>query len=410
MSNNQSVISGLASRQAALQLLVAVLKRKQTLDQAMMDLPELLASDRGFAYHLAKTALRYHLGLKQVVAQYLKKPLAAKHEEIQLCLHLAAVQILLLDTPDYAAVNSSVELAKQKAKPLAGLVNAVSKKLIADKAKILASQHVTGQACTPAWLWKSWEKVYGPEKAAAIATVHLQEPPLDVNWSDAIEGAVSLEANIQRLPKGTYFSDLAGTGWAQDAAAALPVHLLGEVSGKRVLDACAAPGGKTMQLARAGAKVTALDISQNRLKRLHENLQRNQLQAEVVCADLREWEPSEAFDIVVLDAPCSATGTIRRHPEILYHRSEADVARLVAIQAELLEQSLQWVKPGGTLLYITCSLQPEEGEGQLATYADQIIPFPKGPNISPAGMLRTTPADLPEHGHRDGFFAAQIGA
>ena len=389
-----------------------VLKQNRTLDQAMEQMPELSPADRALAYRLAKTVLRYKLAFDKLLKPYLKQPLKESRFDITVCLYIGAAQLLVLETPPHAAVNTTVNLAKSCFPKLSGLVNAVCKRMIADEAKIQLEPLET----LPGWLRESWIAAYGRASAKAMVKAGLQEPPLDVTWSVPLEIGQIMPGGSIRLPQGVRFADLEGTGWAQDVAASLPVKLLGDVKGLKILDACAAPGGKTMQLASAGAEVTAVDISQNRLKRLEENLERNDLQAEIICADLKKWQPEARYDVIVLDAPCSATGTLRRHPEILHHRTPQDVARLVEIQRTLIEQCLGWLKPDGKLLYITCSLQPEEGEGQMQNYQNRMIPFqtetltlpPKW--LTKQGFLRTIPAYLSDEGGMDGFFAALISA
>lgn len=400
--------NGLASRKVAHGWLMAVLKQRLTLDEAMRQTPaELLKQDAAFAYHLAKTTLRYARAFDKMLAVYIQKPLKPAQFNIQCCLYLGAAQLCLLDTPAHAAVDTTVELAKSFHPKMAGLVNAVCKAIARDKDKI----QLKSEDCLPEWMWQSWVETYGQEHATSIATGQLQEPALDVNWSASLAVGEEFDHGITRLPKGTAFDALEGAGWAQDFAAALPISLLGDVSGLNVLDACAAPGGKTMQLARAGAKVTAIDISKNRLKRLEENLERNQLEAEIICADLRKWQPEKPFDLIVLDAPCSATGTIRRHPEIMHHRTYEDVSRLVKIQQSLIDIALKWLTAEGRLLYISCSLQPEEGEGHLQRYRDRLLSFASDEAwITPEGCLRTTPAMLADKGGMDGFFAMLLSA
>ncbi|MDG1287541.1 MAG: transcription antitermination factor NusB [Rickettsiales bacterium] len=404
--------AGLNSRLAAHSLLMAVLKQKKTLEFAMDELPELAPQDRALAYRLAKTCLRYKLAMDALLKKYLQKQMQESRLDITCCLYMGVAQILLLDTPPHAAVNTTVDVAKRFFPKLSGLVNAICKKIAADKEAI----QLKPEDAMPPWLWEHWVDDYGKEQALAIAAAHVGEPPLDVTWVQPIaEGEVMPGGSI-RLPKGSDFASLEGNGWVQDIAASLPVKLLGDIKGKRVLDACAAPGGKTMQLAIAGAQVTALDISENRLNRLRENLEYNNLEAEVICADLRKWQPDEKFDIIVLDAPCSATGTIRRHPEIMHQRQPEDVNRLVEIQQTLLAKALQWLKPDGKLLYITCSLQPEEGENQMQLHIKRVQPLEASvagiPDewISPQGYLRTTPAMLGDKGGMDGFFAAMLKA
>ena len=404
--------SGLHSRLAAHSLLMAVLKQHKTLELAMDELPELTPQDRALAYRLAKTCLRYKLAFDGLLKDYLQKPMQASRLDITCCLYMGAAQILLLETPPHAAVSTVVEVAKKCFPKLSGLVNAICKKIAVDAETI----NLQAKDAMPPWLWQQWVEDYGEAQAMAIAQAHLSEPPLDVTWRQPLSIGEVLPGGTIRLPKGTEFASLEGTGWVQDIAASLPVKLLGDIKGKRVLDACAAPGGKTMQLASAGAKVTAVDISANRLKRLRENLKHNGLEAEVICADLRKWQPKERFDIVVLDAPCSATGTIRRHPEIMHQRQPEDVKRLVEIQQNLLAITLDWLVPDGKLLYITCSLQSAEGEQQIQPYQKQIIPLQAATAgipeewITPQGFLRTTPAMLSDKGGMDGFFAALLKA
>ncbi len=279
---------------------------------------------------------------------------------------------------------------------------------------------------TPEWLWRRWIQAFGEETAGKIAAAHLEEPPLDLS---AKADAAGLAARLSgaALPWGTVrlaakgrIEDIdgyaEGAWWVQDAAAATPAQLLGDVAGLRVADLCAAPGGKTAQLAARGAHVTAVDISASRLRRLKENLDRLHLEAEIVQANVGDWSPPEPFDAILLDAPCSATGTIRRNPDIPYLKSEADIAALARVQARLLAHALSLLKPGGALVYATCSLEPEEGEAQiealLASRRDVFLAPIRAEElclppevITPAGMLRT----LPFHGGgMDGFFAARL--
>lgn len=370
----------------------------------------LKAEDKKLAYHMAKTCLRYKGAFDRLLASLLREALAKSRLDIQCSLYLACTQILVLRTPDHAAVHTSVEIAKSCFPKMAGLVNAVAKKIIKQRdSAILKAEYAV-----PLFLWDNWVNAYGEETAGAIAQAHWQEPPLDITSPLAIEAGQLMPGGTIRLPKGIDFSELPAQSWAQDLAASLPVKLLGDIKNKTVLDACAAPGGKTMQLAQAGAKVTALDISAKRLERLQENLERTSLSAEIVCADLRKWKPATLYDIIVLDAPCTATGTIRRHPEIMHQRSPEDITKLSHIQQELIAQCLDWLKPEGILLYITCSLQPEEGEQQMHPYANAILPFAATtagiPDawITPQGYLRSLPCYLAEQGGMDGFFAAML--
>ena len=285
----------------------------------------------------------------------------------------------------------------------------------------------------PDWLWQSWTHAYGAERCRAIAEAHLGEPPLDLSpATDAPGPAEELctALGAQRMPGGTLRLRGAGdvtrlkgyeTGawWVQDAAAALPARLLGPVAGKRVLEIGAAPGGKTAQLAAAGAHVTALDRSAPRLTRLRENLARLGLEAEIVEADALVWRPPAHVDAVLLDAPCSATGTIRRHPDIARGRSPADVSRLAALQGRLLARAAAMVAPGGLLVYASCSLQPEECERQVDAFLAASPGFARlpvqpgelagiGEAVTAAGDLRTLPCHWADEGGMDGFYAARL--
>ncbi|OZA98069.1 MAG: MFS transporter, partial [Rhizobiales bacterium 39-66-18] len=313
----------------------------------------------------------------------------------------------------------------------AGLINAVLRRLTREGAERLAAIDALA-ADTPDWLRQRWTKTYGAERAAAICAVHAHEPALDLTVKSDPEGwALKLGGEV--LPTGTVrilhagpvralpgYED--GEWWVQDAAAALPARLLGDVSGLNVLDLCAAPGGKTAQLAAAGARVTALDRSGQRLVRLSENLARLKLSAEVVEADAADFSGGP-YDAILLDAPCTATGTLRRHPDIAWNKRPGDIAGLAELQGRLLDHALDLLKPGGVLVYSTCSLEPEEGEAQIARLlaarpeaeraplraedAPELAPF-----ITPQGDLRTVPSDWvrgePERSGLDGFFAARI--
>jgi 16S rRNA (cytosine967-C5)-methyltransferase len=286
---------------------------------------------------------------------------------------------------------------------------------------------------TPDWLWSRWVERWDEERTRAIAEAHLIEPPLDLTvksephgWAEQLSGRVLSTGSVRLLPKGRIkqlpgFAE--GAWWVQDTAASLPARLLGDVSGRRVADLCAAPGGKTAQLALAGASVVAVDTSKTRLLRLAENLARLDLAAELVLADATAWQPEERFDAVLLDAPCSSTGTIRRHPDIPYLKSPEDIQALAALQTRLLDNAASLLKPGGKLVYATCSLEAEEGEAQIAALLgcnDELKLDPIAPEeiaaepdwIWPSGCLRTFPyglkLDTPEWSGMDGFFAARL--
>jgi 16S rRNA (cytosine967-C5)-methyltransferase len=328
--------------------------------------------------------------------------------------------------PAHAAIDIAVELARKDrdARHFAGLINAVLRRM-SEAGLDAETDRATLHLNTPAWLWRRWCAHYGEEAAGEIAARHAEDPPLDITvksdgqgWAAALGGDVLPTGTIRiAAPKGR-IEELPGYGsgdwWVQDAAAALPARLLGDVAGLRILDLCAAPGGKTAQLAAAGARVTALDQSEGRLERLKENLARLHLAAEIVVADAARYQSPEAFDAVLLDAPCSATGIVRRNPDIPHLKSDADLARLAPLQAGMLDNALTLLRPGGLVVYCTCSLEPEEGVGQIAGLLERttgVIRVPIEPaEIGGAGHLITPEGDLrtlPSHG-LDGFFAARL--
>ncbi|MES1150339.1 MAG: transcription antitermination factor NusB, partial [Dongia sp.] len=353
-------------------------------------------------------------------------------------LRLGAAQLLVLNTPAHAAVDSTVELAGgfRDAAGFKGLINAVLRRIGREKAALLAAVP-PGAASLPDWLWRSWSEAYGEDRAAAIAEAVLHEAPLDLSvkhnreiaqWAEALHAEILPGGTLRIQPhedgeRHSRVTDLPGyeegAWWVQDFAASLPMKLLGEVAGKRVLDLCAAPGGKTAQLAAAGAKVTALDRSAPRLARLEQNLARLGLQAECVAADGATWTGAQDFDCVLLDAPCSATGTLRRHPDVAWLKDPRDLPKLSALQDRLIDAALRLAKPGGTVVYCVCSLQPEEGRARidaaLARHGDAShAPF--GANdasgmpelLTQEGDLRTLPCHLGDKGGMDGFYAARL--
>jgi 16S rRNA (cytosine967-C5)-methyltransferase len=338
-------------------------------------------------------------------------------------MHLDAV-------PPHAAVDAAVTLARAapKGRYLAGLVNAVGRR-VAEAGPAL--WQATPEAPPPRWLAEPLTAAWGPEVAARIAAAHRQAPPLDLTPKDPAEApALAAALGAELLPTGSLrlhgrpqVTALpgydAGAWWVQDAAAAIPAHLLGDVSGRRVLDLCAAPGGKTLQLAAAGAAVTALDVSEARLARLRENLSRTRLAAEMVAADALAWSPAAPFDAILVDAPCTATGTIRRHPDLPHLERGRDPRAFAGLQAALLSRAWDWLAPGGCLVYAVCSLFPAEGEAQLAAFraarpeARIVPPEAAALGLDPAwtdaaGGLRLRPDFWPERGGMDGFYAASL--
>lgn len=413
-----------------------MLERRRPLDEAFAEqgrsgaLSRLGERDRALARAIAATALRRTGQIDAVFNRFLERPLKGKTGPLMAIVRAALAEILFMDAPAHAVVNLAVHQTRgdRRAKAFAGLVNAVLRKAAAEGPALLAAQDAA-RLNTPEWLWRSWSADHGEERARALAEANLVEAPLDLTvkaepegWAAKL-GGTALGSRTVRLAQRGRIEMLAGFGegqwWVQDAAAALPVQLLGEMAGKRVADLCAAPGGKTAQLAHAGARVTAVDNSGPRLARLRDNLARLGLTAEIVEQAVEDYAPEAPFDAVVLDAPCSATGTIRRHPDIAHLREAADVERLAALQDQLLEKAVSLVKPGGTLVYCVCSLQAEEGEARIARLREAGAPATVSPlasaelaplahTLTPEGYARTWPFVQGEALPSDGFFLARL--
>jgi len=422
-------IPGLPARRAARDLLDLVLIEGWSLEDALAggrSFARLVGPDRGFARALASTVLRRLGQIDAALARFLERPLGKRGRGVQTLLRLGAAQILFLDVAPHAAVSTSVALAdlRRETRPLKGVINAVLRKIAARPAEILEGLPLRLNA--PGWLWRSWERAFGPAAAKAMAAAHAARAPLDLTLKPGAappEGAQILPNGACRLGPDIEVAALAGFAegafWVQDAAAALPARLLGDVGGRPVIDLCAAPGGKTLQLAAAGARATAVDRSAARLKRLAENLARTGLAAEVVEADILTWRPAAPAPFVLLDAPCSATGTLRRHPDVAWLKREADIAALAGLQAQALDAAAEMLAPGGTMVYAVCSLQPGEGEAQIEAFLARAPGFARRP-IEPAeigapkesrtraGDLRTLPHHWAEAGGMDGFFAARL--
>ena len=423
------------ARAVAAHALGAILRRGRTLDQALTAAPGLDAlspRDAAFTRLLLLTTLRRLGQIDAFLAGLMDRPLPARRGPVQDVLRLGIAQLAFLETPAHAAVASTVALAQgPRLAPYRGLVNAVLRRASREHGAIASLD--AARLNTPYWLWQSWTQAYGDACCRAIAEAHLGEPPLDLSpVHDSPERAepVRVALAAERLPGGTLrlhgagevtrlAGYEAGEWWVQDAAAALPARLFGPVAGKQVLEIGAAPGGKTAQLAAAGARITAVDRSAPRLARLRENLARLHLEAEIVEADALDWRPAAQAQMVLLDAPCTATGTIRRHPDVLHGRRPADVARLTILQGRLLARAAAMVAPGGLLVYAICSLQPEECERQVDAFLKAAPDFARlpvrpgelagvGEAITTAGDLRTLPCHWAKDGGMDGFYAARL--
>lgn len=432
---------GLPARQTAARLLAAIVDAHTSLDGLTDNEhghPQYLAldgRDRALVRAILATALRYRNTIEALIARRLERPLPNKAATLLHILHVAAAQILFLDVPDSAAVDLAVEHAKSDPRTarFAGLVNGVLRALVRVKDRALPAA-LAQTVDTPEWFRQRLTDAYGDETAARIAAMHRHEAPTDFTvkqdperWADAFDGVVLPTGSVRvanlKIPVPELPGYDEGAWWVQDAAAALPARLMGDISGKRVADLCAAPGGKTAQLVLAGARVTALDQSASRIKRLTANLERLQLEAEIVQADAGKWRPGDLLDAVLLDAPCSSTGTVRRHPDVPWAKGIEDVRKLAGVQRRLLDHAIPLVKPGGTVVFSNCSLDPIEGEDMIAALLaersdvalDPIKPDEfRGisPFVADQGWLRTTPADLdrgsPETSGLDGFFAVRL--
>jgi 16S rRNA (cytosine967-C5)-methyltransferase len=426
--------SGADARGLALDILGAVARRKRPLDEALVDnldgkQPPLPRRDRAFVRQLVATALRRLGQIDALIDHCLDRPLPQGAGEVSDALRLGVTQLLFLNVPPHAAVDETVSLVDARGhQRYKNLTNAVLRRLAAE-GPALAERQDPARLNTPDWMWDGWTRGYGADMARAIAEAHLFEAPLDftVNgdpaaWADPL-GATRLPTGSLRRPAGGLVTDLPGFAdgawWVQDAAAAIPARLFGDLTGKTAIDLCAAPGGKTAQLAAAGARVTAVDRSAKRLARLQENLARLNLTATTATADAALWGAGEPADVVLLDAPCTATGTIRRHPDIPRTKTTEDLAKLTGVQGRLLSAAVAMVKRGGTLIYCTCSLQPEEGPDRVAALLGAGAPLRRDPIrpeevgglaelITADGDLRSLPCHLAELGGLDGFYAARL--
>jgi 16S rRNA (cytosine967-C5)-methyltransferase len=426
MSHAAADRAGLAARKAALLILSQVLRQRRPLDTQLDALKNLPPRDAGFARALASQSLRHFGALDATIRHFVPKPLqphkAGAATEILL---LGACELLILKGAAHAAVDAANNLAAAdgKAVHFKSLINAVLRRMSREGEAVLATLDAP-RLNTPDWLWTRWSAQYGDEIAHAVAAAHGREAPLDITLkqdgsvapqSAATAGLSRRIGDTARVEELEGFAE--GNWWVQDVAATLPVTLLGDVTGKRVIDLCAAPGGKTLQLAARGAEVASVELDPTRAERIRENLARTGLNANVVQSDVRDFEGTAPF--VLLDAPCTATGTIRRHPDLPWIKGAADVTAQAALAYDLLESAGAMVEPGGLLVFAVCSLEREEGEEQIASFlaahpefsrqmltAEDVFGHPEW--ISADGDLRTLPCHLADSGGMDGFYAARL--
>jgi 16S rRNA (cytosine967-C5)-methyltransferase len=438
-----SEVPGLAARRIAADILDGVLHKQRTLDEqldgaaAHPGLKTLSDRDRALMRRLVATILRRLGTLGHLLSRLLDRGIPTDAPRAQSALLIGAAQILWMDVPDHAAVDLSVRLVQsdRRAAKYAGLVNAVLRRCAREGQPLI--DEVKAQTLDiPPWLLARWIAYYGESVARDIALAISHEPSLDITvksdpeqWASRLHGEILPTGSVRTLLQGSVkmlpgFTE--GHWWVQDAAAALPARLFGDIAGKSIADLCAAPGGKTAQLVHAGARVTAVDRSPARMARLRDNLTRLSLEAETVVADAAEWpgaKSGEGFDGILIDAPCTSTGTIRRHPDVAWLRQEADIAAMTALQKRLLQKAVTLLRPGGTLVYCTCSLEPEEGEQAIAALLASESGLRRAPIeagevaglreiLNAEGDLRTLPCHLPHPDPRlaglDGFYAARL--
>jgi 16S rRNA (cytosine967-C5)-methyltransferase len=424
---------GLAARIAATRILAAVLEKKTSLD-GMLDSENgnpvyraLSIADRALVRAIVNSALRHLPRLETALSMLLDGPLPQGARSLHHVLVVGAAQMLYLDVPDHSAVDLAVEQAHRdpRNKRFVKLVNAVLRRLGREKTEI--EQAIADVPVLPDWFYARLVSAYGDDVAQRISGAQLTPSSIDLTvktdptlWAEKLGGTVLPNGSVRlgdfegQIPSLEGFAE--GAWWVQDLAASMPVRLLGDISGKRVADLCAAPGGKTAQLALAGAKVTALDQSGNRLRRLRENLDRLGLHAETVEVNMLKYQPEQLFDAVLLDAPCSSTGTLRKHPDVCWTKDETDIAKLAALQGQMLRHALTLVGSGGIVVFSNCSLDPSEGEEMIAQVLAEnpdveriAVRKEDWPGmelaVSSEGDLRTTP-DM--FGGVDGFFSSVL--
>lgn len=438
--------TGLKTRKLALEGLKAILIQQKTLDQCFLGLfdkhKSLEPRDKAFVRSLIYDVLRYKGYLDFFLKRLMRQPLKVEARDAEIILHIALCQIYCMETPDHAAIDTAVTLIKNHKNPkvnhLSGLANGVLRNSVRQRPKLWREAKRDPLRLLPRWLINRWEKQWGLKTARSMARALAFRPKLDLtvkqseanrNWAKELNGTTLLPQHV-RLEAGTDVTSIAGYDkgqwWVQDLAASLPASLFDDLSGKQVLDVCAAPGGKTMQLADQGAEVTSLDISEHRLKKVSENLDRTNLGAKVkiVAADILDYKADTHFDAILVDAPCSATGTLRRHPDGLWIKSSQTIKDLTDLQQQVLDHCWAMLKSGGEMVYCVCSLEKEEGENQITTFLERhedaspkAINNKTQENLTKLGLdqwsfdkaaLRTRPDMLADHGNLDGFFMIKL--
>ena len=409
----------LYTRQITLDILSQVLYKNQNLDDVFdKKTTDLSTQDKSFIRMLSTTCLRRKGQIDSILKKLLEKKLPAKATIVQNVLRMAICQLIWMDVPAHAAVSTAVDLTKSNNQTFyAKLVNGVLRNFLRQKENLVDETNA-GRINTPEWLFNEWVKDYGLPQATQIANANLTQATTFIStkenpskWTDKLNGTLNDTGSIE-LPNTVYIPQLAGFNegawWVQDAAAALPVQVFDDLNGKYVADFCAAPGGKTAALLAKGAKVDAFDISEKRLKRVEENLKRLQFSARLIAQDANKIDGKNIYDAILIDAPCSATGTIRRHPDLYFHRTMQDIEKLTQAQLKLLKTAHRLVKRNGQVVYCTCSLQKAEGEKVISQIADlfEILPI-TNPNLknylTAEGFVRTFP-----YQNKDGFFIAKL--
>ena len=361
--------------------------------------------------------------IDNIIDQLTDKNISPRNIMVRNCIRIAIIELIDLDRPAYAVINSWVEIAKNKKRLMhfSKLINAVLRKFLKDNTK----SNLIVEKKVPAWLWNSWSNTYGKIEASKIIEASLTEPPLDISYVDQENNFLQLQNTLPgsfRLKNPGKINEIEGfkegRWWVQDVGATIPVNILGDINNKEVLDLCSAPGGKTMQLLAKGANVTSIEISKKRIGTMQENFQRTQLKPKIICADILKWTSDKKYDFILLDAPCSATGTIRKNPDLIHIKEQHDLKKNIQLQKLLLQRAVNFLSSTGVLVYCVCSLEIEEGEDQIEAFlaensAISLMPiddkeFPEYKHfINPRGYLRTLP-HLQVDGGIDGFFISKL--